>query len=186
MKRNRHRILLAAFIVEGGMLLAAFLLAKYFHISLSLSTDNLLRDILAGTFGAIPPFLLVLFILSERARSLSLCRSLRHTLMVELKMFLSGITVSDMLLISLLAGLGEELLFRGVLQVKLGIIAASIVFGLAHFISPAYVLVTMIMGCYIGSFYLISGSLLVPVTIHSVYDLAALLYLRYWAHMKHQ
>jgi membrane protease YdiL (CAAX protease family) len=36
------------------------------------------------------------------------------------------------------------------------------------------------MGFYIGTAYQMSGGLLIPVQIHFVYDLAALVYIRYY------
>ena len=86
----------------------------------------------------------------------------------------------DLVLISLLAGIAEEILFRGVVQARFGIATASILFGLVHCVSPAYIFITTIMGFYIGMFFLFSGSLLVPVQLHFIYDLAALAYLKYY------
>jgi membrane protease YdiL (CAAX protease family) len=63
--------------------------------------------------------------------------------------------------------------------VKYGVMAASILFGAVHFISPMYILITMIMGFYLGFFFFLTGSLLVPIQIHFVYDLGALVYVRY-------
>ncbi len=74
----------------------------------------------------------------------------------------------------------EELLFRGVIQVKLGIVGASIIFGLLHFITPAYCVIATIMGFYLGFLFQYYESLLIPIQLHFIYDLGALLYLRYY------
>ncbi|HEW81812.1 MAG TPA: CPBP family intramembrane metalloprotease [Nitrospirae bacterium] len=104
--------------------------------------------------------------------------SLRKMVLIEIREVFSHCTLIDIIIISLLAGFGEEFLFRGLLQTKLGIVAASIIFGLFHAVSPAYVIAATIMGFYIGVSYQMSGSLLVPVQIHFVYDLAALVYIK--------
>ena len=88
------------------------------------------------------------------------------------------------LAVSIAAGVGEEILFRGFLQESLeqalgpagGIIVASIVFGLAHAISPAYAVIAAVMGLYLGCAWRVSGNLLVPITIHAAYDAAAIGY----------
>jgi membrane protease YdiL (CAAX protease family) len=85
----------------------------------------------------------------------------------------------DLAIISLLAGIGEEILFRGVLQARFGIVIASIVFGLMHSVSAAYVIVTIIMGLYIGIIFEFGESLLIPMQLHFIYDFAALVYLKY-------
>jgi len=82
-------------------------------------------------------------------------------------------------MISFAAGFAEELLFRGVLQARFGIVIASIIFGLVHFISPLYVIITALMGLYIGAFYYFTESLLVPIQMHFIYDLGVLVYLKY-------
>ena len=72
------------------------------------------------------------------------------------------------------------MLFRGVIQMKFGIVIASIVFGLMHCVSAAYAIVAVLMGFYIGAFYYFTENLLVPVQIHFIYDLGALIFLRYY------
>jgi hypothetical protein len=87
-------------------------------------------------------------------------------------------------LLAALAGIGEELLFRGVLQVGLArvlpdagaLVAASALFGLVHFVSPAYVLLAGVVGLYLGGLFLFQGNLLVPIIAHALYDFVALIY----------
>lgn len=90
-------------------------------------------------------------------------------------------------LVSLLAGLGEELLFRGVIQAGLAdlwsplaaLILASLLFGLAHAISLSYLLLASMMGLYLGLLYHWTGNLLVPIIVHALYDWIAIhFYLR--------
>lgn len=88
-------------------------------------------------------------------------------------------------MVSLLAGVGEEMLFRGVLQYRFaawcgpwcGLLLASLLFGLMHFISPAYALYTTLVGIYLGLIWMFDGNLLVPIVAHGLYDFLALLYL---------
>lgn len=179
MEYSRRNILALTFIMEGLALLAAFLLSGYFGTSLFPLTENIFRDISLGTAGALLPIAFFLFAMSEHAEKIALLRSLRNRVRTDIKAIFSHTGLPDLFLISLMAGFSEEMLFRGVIQTEFGIVTASVVFGLMHSISAAYVIVTVIMGIYIGAFYYFSGSLLVPVQIHFVYDLAALIYLKY-------
>jgi membrane protease YdiL (CAAX protease family) len=176
----RYKIIFIAFLMEGLALLLAFLLAGYFNIDLFPLTQNAFRDLLIGSLGAILPFAIFLFSLSKKAEKVPLLGSLRRIVITDIKSVFSDTRLLDLIMISAIAGIAEEVLFRGIIQTKFGIVIASIVFGLVHLVSPAYVIVTMIMGFYIGAFYYISGSLLIPIQMHFIYDLAALVYLRYF------
>lgn len=87
----------------------------------------------------------------------------------------------DILLISCLAGIGEELLVRGVLQAWLieflnpwsGILIASIVFGLMHNLNKVYVVLTAVLGCLFGLALYLTESILCVIVAHTVYDVLA-------------
>ena len=81
------------------------------------------------------------------------------------------------LALSLAAGAAEELLFRAVLQAKLGLLLTSLLFGALHAVSAAYFLIASFIGAYLGRLYEGHG-LLVPVLVHALYDFAALLLYR--------
>lgn len=87
-------------------------------------------------------------------------------------------------LVAVLAGLGEELLFRGVVQGGLdgligpwgALLAASLLFGAMHALTRAYFVVATIMGLYLGLIYLWTGNMLIPILIHFLYDWVILRY----------
>ena len=95
-------------------------------------------------------------------------------------------SVLALLIIALLAGLGEELLFRGVIQpvllelsgTAIALIVTSLIFGLLHLITPTYAFLAAAFGLYLGSLMLITGDILVPIVAHAVYDVVALGFLR--------
>ena len=89
--------------------------------------------------------------------------------------------------VSLLAGFGEELLFRGVLQnllagampIELAILFAGIAFGLAHYVNGVYFVVATLVGIYLGLLYHWTGNLLIACLVHALYDWVAIhIYLR--------
>jgi hypothetical protein len=94
-------------------------------------------------------------------------------------------SVGQLLAISVLAGVCEEVLFRGVAQGGLeqwlgpvaALILASAIFGVCHWITPTYALVAGLMGCYLGGLWWWSGNLLTPVVTHVAYDFVALVWL---------
>jgi membrane protease YdiL (CAAX protease family) len=89
----------------------------------------------------------------------------------------------DIVIVSLCAGVVEEALFRGVLQAELGLVLASILFGLAHMGSREMANMAiwiMIMGFILGSLYLRSGNIVSLMATHAVYDLVVLLHMRYF------
>jgi hypothetical protein len=101
----------------------------------------------------------------------------------ELGPVLARRSVAELALLAGLAGLGEELLFRGLVQsglarllpVPLALVSASVLFGLAHFATSTYAVVAGFMGLYLGGLFLLEGSLLAPIVTHALYDFVALL-----------
>jgi len=178
----RLKLLFLALVVEGAAFVLALVLARQWGIVLFPLTEHLLRDVLIGTAAAAIPFALFCFTLSAKAEGIPLLGSIKKTVGKEIKAVFASTTVIDICLISLWAGLAEELLFRGVIQAKWGLLAASILFGVLHFVTPAYALVAFMIGIYIGLVHHFFQSLLIPIQLHTLYDFGALLYLRYVVH----
>jgi uncharacterized protein len=132
-------------------------------------------------FLATPPLLLALLaVLRTEAGPL---RRLVDFVVGELGPILARRSLLELALLSTLAGLGEELLFRGLLQAGLmewvpssiALFSASALFGLAHFATSTYAVVAGLMGLYLGALFLLQGNLLAPVVTHALYDFVALL-----------
>jgi hypothetical protein len=94
----------------------------------------------------------------------------------------AGSALWELALVAALAGIGEEVLFRGVIQTALAghlpvwgaIAVTAAIFGLAHFLTPAYAVLAGAIGAYLGWLLVATGNLLVPVLTHALYDLVAL------------
>ena len=71
-----------------------------------------------------------------------------------------------------LAGVSEEIFFRGVLQPRFGIMAQAVIFGLAHtaYLVPQQVILPMIMAVVWGWTYRVTGDLRIVITAHVAYD----------------
>ena len=138
------------------------------------------RSFLWGVL-ATPPLLIALIWVLQRP--VGRLRRLVDFVVGELGPTLAGRTAAELALLAGFAGLGEELLFRGVVQAglarvvpnSLALLSASVLFGLAHFATSTYAVVAGLMGLYLGGLFLVQGSLLAPVVTHALYDLVALL-----------
>jgi uncharacterized protein len=111
-----------------------------------------------------------------------------------------GSAWTDLALVSLSAGVGEEMLFRGVLQASItgwlqsstgawwgvpcGVGLAGILFGVCHPISLPYAVGAAILGLYLGTTWILTNNLLTVMITHALFFFAALCYLLYvrpWA-----
>lgn len=83
----------------------------------------------------------------------------------------SEIKPSNALYLGVLTGVSEEIFFRGVLQFHLGLVVASILFGLVHLPGLRYwqhALWAGLMGLFLGGLYLWSENLLAIILIHTL------------------
>ena len=139
-------------------------------------------EALWGLAAALPPTLAVILAVHEE---IPWVRRLAEEAGGILKPLLAN-SPGRLAVVAVLAGLGEEAFFRGVLQTAIGEaagpgvgwLAASLLFGAAHLVSRAYAAFATLFGLYFGGLYLWSGNLLVPVAAHAAYDFILLLYLR--------
>ncbi len=100
----------------------------------------------------------------------------------QLRPILKDRPMWQLLVLSGMAGLGEEVFFRGFLQVWLAeymmieaaILISAILFGLLHFASVGYFLLTTLLGLVLGITYWVTGSLLLIIVWHAVYDAIAM------------
>ena len=110
--------------------------------------------------------------------------ALRHVCRAIVKPLFEHVAVWQILLVSALAGVGEELLFRGVIQPLVGLVIASVLFGAIHIGSRAlvgYGVWAACIGAVMGWLVLATGGLVAPVIAHGVYDALALAYVRFGA-----
>lgn len=181
----RGQILLFAVAFEGGLVGLWLLLGRLLGRPPSTQGASEGAAFLTGCLATLP---LLPLLFGVARSSLPPFRRLMNHIDGVLVPYLANLAVSDFALIALLAGIGEEGIFRGILQGALSEITspvtaltvASVVFGLLHFITPTYAVLAGILGFYLGWLYLVSGNLVVPIVVHALYDFIALLYLMRW------
>lgn len=136
--------------------------------------------LLLGLLATLPPYLL--FVASYR-RPQGAMRDIKAFLVEKLGPLLEGCTWGDLLYLGFLAGISEEILFRGLLQPWLerdwgwagGLIFSNLIFALVHWVTPLYALLAGLTGVYLGLTLDFGGerNLLVPILAHALYDFLA-------------
>jgi membrane protease YdiL (CAAX protease family) len=175
-----------AVVVEGGLACIALLLAWLFQVPLREMFPPLGVPLVAAiTRGLLAtlPMLAIFWVLVNS--SWPLLRELREQVQWLITEMFPAASVGQFAMVAVLAGVSEELLFRGVIQTKLGLwttplaglVITSILFGLAHALSKAYFIFAVIVGLFLGWLAWHYNDLVAPMVAHSVYDFLALVYL---------
>lgn len=138
--------------------------------------------ILYGILGTIPLYLL--FLLLEQITAESVV-AIRRLLLETLGPGLHRLHWADLFILAAIAGISEEVLFRGVIQpwaesswgTTAGLIGSNLIFGLVHALTPLYFVLATIVGIYLGLALDYDGdrNLLTPIIIHGLYDFLAFL-----------
>jgi membrane protease YdiL (CAAX protease family) len=173
MNRTSHvELLKLALLFEGGLIVVAGVIGWLFDVNPLDELEWSWSGLQLGLAATVPLF--ALFLVTYWLPFGPLQR-IRRFLQQELGPWLAGCRWFEAVLIALTAGVGEEILFRGVLQPLCGIWGASLLFGLAHAITPTYAIVAGLIGGYLGWLVEWSDNLLPAIVVHSVYDFLAIL-----------
>lgn len=166
---------------EAGLILVAWLIAALIDVPLfsDFHWDGV--DALKGAAAAIPPVCLFVWSLSSEWGPLTRIRGALETFA---RPMFGGWSMIQILALSLIAGIAEEVLFRSVVQGGLsgpagavgGLLIASALFGIAHMVTPGYAVIAALMSVYIGWLWMQGGNLLIPIVTHAAYDFIALVY----------
>ena len=139
-------------------------------------------DAVLGIAGAFPLLVLFWWMLRSRLRPLAeICDFLEAVV----RPIFGQWPVPQLAVISVLAGVCEESLFRAVIQggltsvvgLEAALVLASVLFGACHFVNWAYAITATLIGLYWGALWLFTGNVLAPAVTHAVYDFVALVYL---------
>ncbi|MBI4600866.1 MAG: CPBP family intramembrane metalloprotease [Planctomycetes bacterium] len=175
---SARAVLLAGFTLELSLILVAAVLGwgtrgVPFPFRFQLDLEGL-----AWGLGATAPMgVLAIALTSPAADRIGWLRRINEVVTRLLGDAVRELSVLELLCLAAAAGLGEEVLFRGVLQQVAGawgLWIASLVFGLLHALTPGYFLMTTGIGVYLGWVQVFSGNLLAPVIVHGAYDAIAL------------
>lgn len=182
---SRSIVALAIF-VEGGLIVVAWLLGWLFDAPpLDLFRWDAL-DALWGVAATLP--MLVLFFACLRW-PVGPLRPIRDFCDQVVRPLFAPCSLLDLAGIATLAGVGEEMVFRGVLQTAFdnylkspwaALLLASVVFGFCHAITVGYIVLATLLGAYLGGLFQLTGNLLPAIIAHSLYDFVALVVFVRW------
>lgn len=186
-KRARSRISpTAALLFQGGIGVVGLVAILVFGIPVENDGLSWLQSIGWGCLGAVGTYGGLLLL----TRVPGLFPDHLERQMRNLHDFAAGFGWPVLVALSVVAGVGEELLFRGAVQgwlagslsevVAIGV--ASLLFGLVHYVSFTYFLVATGLGLLLGTAYVLSDSLALVMVWHAVYDMIALFCLLRFPH----
>jgi membrane protease YdiL (CAAX protease family) len=187
---DRSQFLRLAVVFEGGLVFVALAIGLIFRIDPFDEFRIEGAPLLLGLAAALPPFLLV--VVTDRFRFSALER-IKRIVLELLGPALVACRWYELAFVAAVAGFGEELVFRGVLQrlferwldlggygLIAGLIASNVIFGLLHFVTPTYAILAGLIGVYFGLVLDASHppNVVAPMVAHAVYDFLAFLLLR--------
>lgn len=165
---------------EAALILVAIFLGQIANINPFAYLHFSELAIVYGIIGTIPLFLL--FRIMEQIQAEPIVK-IKNILFETLGTGLHRYHWTDLLILASIAGLSEELLFRGVIQpwiesswgMTAGLVGGNIIFGLAHAVTPLYAVLAALVGVYLSLSldYGDNRNLLTPVIIHGLYDFLA-------------
>ena len=178
-----------AMLFEGGLVVLAsglvIVLAWWpgWHLWQSIwpTWRGLPAAVLSGVLATVP--LVGGYLLLVRLTWAPLVRLRRETIRVA-HLLLGDASTWELAVVSALAGVGEEMLFRGVIQPVavclttplMGLLVASLLFGLAHCLTWLYFSFATLIGFYFGALALLCGEIVTPAVAHGLYDFVILVH----------
>jgi uncharacterized protein len=186
MKDRKAQTVAFAMLFETGLGFVGVLIAWAGGIDLQsqlvISQDACLRGLLA----CLPMIALLVGFYESTWQPLV---NLRREVEKVVQELFAGCQWFELALVSIAAGIGEEVLFRAALQPLaiqwstpwVGIIVVALLFGLAHAITPAYFIAAATIGVYFGWLAWAYQDLVAPIVAHAVYDFFALMFIQFRA-----
>lgn len=155
-----------------------------------------------GTLAAVPMVIAVMLIMLIPHSAVDGIKKFGESPLIKSMLSLTRL---ELILISLCAGVGEEVAFRGCLlpwitalhgedgqplnqfevgdpllsahpgMLAVGVVVSSLAFGLLHPVSRLYIGIAALMGAYFSALMIATDSLLVPIVAHAAYDAVQML-----------
>lgn len=189
----RRRIVWSAIAFEGSLIVVAAAMALWLRLwplpGVVFSGQGLAAcgwPLLLGAAAVVP---MVAGLLLIDRFPLGPFRELKELMEQHVVPLFATARLWQLALISAFAGVGEEMLFRGLLQIGvsdwlgppnglwIGLIVASLAFGVCHWLTDNYFILAVAIGVYFGGLLLATDNVVAPIVAHGLYDFVALVYL---------
>ena len=149
-----------AMIFELTLLLVGWILSWFFSIPLWGGSSWDWIGFIVGLTSTLPMLSLFFWLLQSNWEP---CKEIRHMMDEAVLPMFKDFTILQIALLSIAAGVSEEVLFRAV----------------CHALTKFYLILATIMGIYLSLVWMSTGQLLSPIITHAVYDFIVLIwYLR--------
>ena len=186
MANTKAQTVATAMLFETGLGFLGVFVAWLGGVSLKQHLSSSLDAVLRGLIASLPMIVLLFAAYEMDWRPVV---KLRRDVELVVRELFTGCSWIELLLVSLAAGVGEEILFRGALQPLfiswtnpwIGVALAALLFGLAHEMSRTYFLAAALIGVYFGWLMLAYDDLVAPMVAHGFYDFVALVYVQFRA-----
>jgi membrane protease YdiL (CAAX protease family) len=179
---NEQNFFKVACYFEGSLIVVAIVLGWIADIDPFANIIFSETAVFYGIIGTIPLF--IFFVVLYQVK-IDAFQQVKRTLLETLAPSMHRYHWTDLFILGAIAGITEEILFRGVIQpwmesswgMTSGLIASSIIFGMVHAVTPLYALLATLVGIYLGLAMDWGGqrNLLNPIIIHGLYDFLAFL-----------
>ena len=164
-------------LVSAAVVIALRRSSPLLHPEPVLALEPGVRELVSGAAGMV---LAAVVVVSTRvmARRVRWAQHMHQ----ELRPFVAGMSLKVIVLAALLSSIGEELLFRSLLQPHVGLVAQAVLFGLAHQMPGSsrwwWMLWAAVVGLAFGAGFEVTGSLAGPLVAHATINAVNLVFIR--------
>ncbi len=192
---KQHHLFPLGVIFEGGLVPVAVILGYLLAGQPLLNPIRFDLDGLAtGLAATLPMVAYFAFSLSRFGQNIAGFQKIYRILHQIFSKAIIKLSGWKLVVLGMSAGIGEEFLFRGVLQPLFegwlpgvnailtpevnAILVTGVIFGLIHALTPTYFIIATLLSIYCGFLVNYTGNLLTPVLAHGLYDAIGFLLLK--------
>lgn len=176
---SHSQFLISVGLFEGALLAVAFFGGWILDCPATATLNWSLEDFGLGLLATVPMLAMLAICVMSQSEAMKNVRAFQRDTVGHL---LDECRWYDIVLLALLAGVCEEILFRGFLYLWLArfnsiiaVLISNLAFGAAHAATQLYFILAAFLGLYLTALIAVdpTPNLLIPITAHTVYDIAA-------------
>lgn len=175
---------------ESSLLLVAWVLAWLLGVPFLETQSWDWKGFAIGLTSTLPLISMFFWLLQSQWEP---CQNIQRIMDGVIRPMFQQFSVLQLLFISIVAGISEEILFRGVIQGsaqdpmgnQTAILLSALLFGACHALTKFYFLLATLMGVYMSLVWMATDQLLAPIITHAVYDFLVLLWYLKWDKTNH-
>jgi membrane protease YdiL (CAAX protease family) len=202
--KPKVHLLWVGLLVEGGLFLLGLLIGWFGFYDKNQPLHTIDWEFLqtAGIWGVAALLPMLIYLAVFQLWTPPFIKPMKEFVDSKLKPMFESCSIFELLLLSIMAGFGEEIFFRWCLQggitstlepnfgttyaIVVGILVASWLFGLCHWVNATYGISTMLVGLYLGWTMIFTNNWLVPAITHTLFDFVALIVIVHFSKPTHQ